>query len=41
MKLPYDIEGFPVYLITSDANNNPFKLVPDTIVDVEETPEVL
>ena len=43
MKLPFDIEGFPVFLLTSDANNNPFKLDPNTIVDPpeDETAEVL
>lgn len=41
VKLPSDIEGYPVYFITSEANNNPFKLDPETIRDTEETPEVL
>lgn len=40
-KLPSDIEGFPVYFITSNANNNPLKLDPETIKDTEEPAEVL
>jgi hypothetical protein len=41
MKLPYDIEGFPVYFITSEANINPFKMDQKSTVIIEETPEVL
>jgi hypothetical protein len=41
MKMPYDIEGYPVYFITSDANNNPFKLDPESIKDLEEGPDVM
>lgn len=40
-KLPSDIEGYPVYFITSEANINPFKLDPETTKDSDETAEVL
>lgn len=41
IKVPYDIEGFPVYLISSDANNNPFKIDSSTLKGVLDSDEVI